>query len=154
MGRVSTFPGLRLGDETSWCWPSLLAAMAGTLAGALVGGGTSVLLTRGRGGQSPADYGLAFFVCIAVASVLGLVGCYLALHAVGDQHILPTVAILTFLLPGAAWAVEPVMRTLARALHWTYGVAIPVAVVSYPLAVALSPIAARMIAGLFPESER
>ncbi len=148
--RGSDLSGFLFSREPEWSWGSVLSASGGTLAGVLLGGSASVLIARARGGQSLADYGPALFVCLTTAYVLGLVGCYLALRVMDDPCALQTVAILAVMLPGSVWAVGPVVRMLARMFHWTFGIAIPVTIVLLPLSVVLPPIAARLIAGLFP----
>ncbi len=153
-GPAGAFPGSMPRNDTRWSWVSVISASGGSVAGVLVGAGVSVLVARALGSQSLADYGPAFVACIATACAFGLVGCSLALRAAGDSRVITTVAILAVMLPGSAWAFDPVVTTLARTFRWTFGVAIPVAIVLLPLFVVLPAIVARMVAGLFPCAAR
>ena len=153
LGTTRPAVGRRMSDGR-WSWGSAGAASGGTVVGVPVGGALGILTAPAAGfGDSVADYGPALLATVGSACVLGLAGCYLALRFVGDPRALPTVIILAVLLPGSALSVEPVGRALADTFDWTFGVLIPVGVVLYVSCPVLSPVLARLIAGLLPGSD-
>lgn len=97
--------------------------------------------------ESVADYGSAFLVTIGAACVVGLMCCYLALRIIGDCRALSTTVLLSVLLPGVAFGLDPLGSLLGNELELTYGFLIPLGVILYVLCVVLTPMLARLVAG-------
>jgi hypothetical protein len=124
------------------------------MGGVLLGGAAAVGTARVLGmNESVADYGTPFHMMIGGAWFLGLIGCYLALSALRDPKVIPTVVILAMLLPGSAAASGPLARTFARWFSLPFGTLITVGIVLLVLLPMLSPVVARLLAAIVPWKE-